>query len=110
MIDFAFLRSRVGLKRDLRCVCGSKCFSAAPLMVTNEDGRSVTSNVQASVNCSIYILTCFCGNRFLLSCDPAEQENTLIPVDSPEAKEFLEPSLPDFDKMGALEVPKETAR
>lgn len=100
MIDYAAMRLRAGLKMDCRCSCGSNVFSCSPLMVTNGDGRSLSSNQANTVNCSVYIMMCVCGRRYLMSGEPAEHELTLIPLDSDEAKAFLAPILPDFGVPG----------
>lgn len=106
MIDFAALRERTGLKADNRCVCGSRVFSCTPLLVTNPDGRSLSS-YQGEGMCGVYVLRCLCGLGYILSRNPAgDQENTLIPALSPEAKEFLEPAMPDFTNFPEVHVEK----
>lgn len=106
MIDFAALRARTGLKQDCRCTCGSNLFGNTPLMVTNEDGRTLTSNMGGNMSCSLYILTCICGQKYFLSYEPNEQDNTLMPVNAPEATEFLAPSLPDWKTFDAVAAEK----
>ncbi len=97
MIDFAALRLRTGLKRDLRCTCGSNAFCANQVLFTNQDGRAVSSYKSEGI-CSLYVLLCACGLRYLMSDKPVDdQENTLIPFQSEEAKEFIEPVMPIWD-------------